>query len=99
LSWERAKLTSRSIGECGLDGLRSYEASGAEDEFGSASLEFGEMYVDKTGYHLALSVTHGGHIDPEAIPCDAKLFTSAHVRCNLRSVNDVLAWQAGYVWA
>ena len=83
-----------SIRQCDRQGPGSYEASGAEDEFHATLPENVEMNIDRVGYHPAFALTHGRHIDSEAVDRDAKLFTPAHVRGDLRTVNNVLAGQA-----
>ena len=48
-------------------------------------------------YHLAFAVADARHVNREAVESDAKLFASANVGRDLRTVDNVLARQAGDV--
>src|SRR6266404_6464301 len=92
-----AELTPCSVAKCDLQSSRSDEAAGATNEFRSGLFVIVEVQFVQARYHPALTVTDGRHIDRDAISSDAELFTSADVRCNLRTVNNVLARQTGNV--
>src|SRR5215510_13318273 len=94
-----SELTRCAVRKCGLQSLGANEASGAEDEFRAARLVVVEIYVIPARYHLAFAFAHSPHVDGEISFGDAELFTSAKVRSNLRTVNDVLAGQTGDVRA
>src|SRR5262245_15516731 len=83
-----------SIRQCDLQGLGSYEASGAEEELRATLPESVEMNIDRVVYHPAFALTHSRHIDSETVDHDAELLTPAHVRGDLRTVDNVLAGQA-----
>src|SRR5215475_9305979 len=91
------ELTTCSISECGLQLPRSNETSGAANEFRSTLLVMVEVHGIPVRYHLAFPATNGRHINGELFFGYAELFASAKVRCNLCTVNNVLARETGYV--
>src|SRR5215471_11587000 len=70
------------------------EAAGPDDEFHTTLLKDLDMKIDGVGNHPALALTHSGHVDPETVYGDAELLTPAHVRGDLRTVNDIFTRQA-----
>src|SRR6267378_1469834 len=88
-----------SVGQCGLQSPGTDEASGAEDEVGSALLVIIEIQFVQARYHPAFAAAHERHSDCEAFFSNAEVFTSANVRCNPRTVNNVLAGQTGDIGA
>src|SRR5262249_44259169 len=89
-----AQLTVVPIGESDLQRSGSYEPPGSQNELPSRVPVICQIHLVHAGDHLALAVTDAGHLNREAIASDAELFTSAKVRCDLRTVDDVSAWQA-----
>src|SRR5215470_18522596 len=94
-----SELTRGSVRQCGLQSLGANEASGAEDEFRAARLVVVEIHVIPARYHRAFAFAHSAHVDGKVSFGDTELFTSAKVRSNLRTVQDVLAGQTGDVRA
>src|SRR6266404_6782875 len=94
-----AELMPCPVGQCGLHSPGTDEASGAEDEFRSALFVIVEIQFVQGRYHPAFAVAHERHSDCEAFFSYAEVFTSANVRRNLRTVNNVLAGQTGNVGA
>src|SRR5439155_7888074 len=88
-----------SVGQCGLHSPGTDEASGAEDKFRSALFVIVEIQFVQGRYHPAFAVAHDRHSDCEAFFSYAEVFTSANVRCNPRTVNNVLTRQTGDVGA
>src|SRR5713101_2539691 len=89
-----AQLTNSPVGESRLQRSRSYEQSGSENKIRSRVPVIFQIHLVQACDHLALAVTDAGHIDREAIASHAKLLASARVGCDLRTVDDVFAWQA-----
>ena len=52
------------------------------------------MHVDQTGDHLALAITHGGHVDAGVLLADPKFLAAEKVGRDLGAVDNVLARQA-----
>ena len=78
-----------------FDGFRANEASCAHHQFRAA---LGEVVVaknvDNVHHHLALALTHGGHVDANILFADAEFVAAIKERGNLGAVDDVLAGQA-----
>src|SRR6478672_9217185 len=94
-----AELALRSIAQCGLHSPVSDEASGATNEFRAGLLVIVEIEFVQARYHRSFAATDGRHIDSEILPNDTEFLTSAKVGRDLRTVNDILARQAGDVRA
>src|SRR5215471_486199 len=94
-----AQLTGGSIGESRLHGSSGYKSSGPQDELRSGFPVVFHVHLVHADYHLALTVTNDRHVNRVALISDAKFLASAKVRRHLRTVDDVLAWQAGDVGA
>src|SRR5580704_1620483 len=92
-----AKSTDCSVRKCCLQSPGLNKSPEGGDEFCSSPFVVIYVHVVQARYHLAFAVTHLRHIEFEIFSSYAELFTSANVRRNLRTVNDVLAWQAGDV--
>src|SRR5438034_5320749 len=88
------QLTSGSVGESHFQRPRSYEPAGSQNELRSRCPVIFQIHLVQAGYHLALAVTDARHINRETVVGDAELLAAAKVRCDLRTVDDVLAWQA-----
>src|SRR5262245_13400037 len=88
------QLAGGSVGESNFERSRSHEPSGSQNELRSRSPVILHIHLVHAGDHLALAVTDARHLNREPVVSDAKFLTSAKVRCNLRTVDDVLAWQA-----
>src|SRR6516164_4244869 len=97
----RAKqLTCGPVGKSDLDSSGSYKpASSSQYQDCACVLVVLQIHLVQAGHHLALALTDAGHINREAVVSDAKFLASAKVGCDFRTVDDVLAWQAGDVRA
>src|SRR2546430_995811 len=88
------QLAAGPVGESNLQRSRSDEPSGSHNELRSRVPVIVQIHLVHARHHLALAVTDARHINREAVVSDAELLTSAKVRCDLRAVDDVFAWQA-----
>src|SRR5262249_61400863 len=82
------------IGRSGFRLPRRDEPSGSQNQLRSCFPVLFQIHLVHAGPQRALAVTDTRHINREAVASDAKFLTSAKVRCDLRTVDDVLAWQA-----
>src|SRR5215467_10428258 len=94
-----AQLTGGSVRESRLHGSRGYKSSGPEGELRACFPVIFHVHFVQTDNHFALAVTNARHIDRVAMISNAKCLASAKVRGHLRTVDDVLAWQARDVGA
>src|SRR5262245_6332249 len=88
------QLPGVSVGESNFERSRSDEPAGSQHELRSRSPIILQVHLIHAGHHRALAVSDTRHINREPVVSDAKFLTSAKVRCDLRAVDDVLAWQA-----
>src|SRR6266480_8019249 len=95
-----AQQTLGPIRESGLHSFRSDEPAGSsQNQYRSRVSVVFKVRVVEPAYHLAFAIADARHVDCEAVERDAKLFASANVGRDLRTVDDVFAWQAGDVRA
>src|SRR5215471_186836 len=93
-----AQQTLSPVGERDLHGSRSDEStSSSQNQYRSRVFVVFKVHFIETGYHLAFALADARHVDCEAVERDAKLFASANVRRNLRTVDNVFAREAGDV--
>src|SRR5215831_6483932 len=93
------QLSSGPVGEGDLDDPWSYEPSGTQDELRPRILVVFQIHCVQSAYHPAFAFADTRHINGEAVVGDAKFFGSTKEGRDLRTVNYVLAWQAGDVRA
>jgi hypothetical protein len=89
-----AELTTAPVEENGLHSSRSYKPPGAENELGARFAVILHIHLVQAGDHLALAVSDARHLNREAIMSNAKLFASANVVHNFRTMDNVLARKA-----
>src|SRR5437899_682378 len=89
-----AELTSAPVEEGGLHSSRSNEPPGAQNELGARRSVILQIHVVQADDHLALAVSDARHLNREAIVSNAKLFASAKVVHNFRTMDNVLARKA-----
>src|SRR5260370_3240327 len=94
-----AELTSAPVGEGGLHSSRSNEPPGAQNELGARLPVILHIHLVQADDHLALAVSHAGHLNREAIVSNAKLFASAKVVHNFRTMDNVLARKTRHIRA
>src|SRR5215468_3277373 len=95
-----AQRTLGPVGESDLHGSRSDESTGSpQNQYGSRVSVVFKVHFIETGYHLAFALADARHVNREPVVSDAKLFASANVGGDLRTVDDVFARQASDVRA
>src|SRR3984893_5811460 len=85
-----AELTSAPVGEGGLHSSRSNEPSGAQNELGARLPVILHIHLVQADDHLALAVSDARHLNREPIVSNGKLFASAKVVHNFRTMDNVL---------
>src|SRR5262245_30648731 len=88
------QLAGGSVGESNFERSRSDESAGSQNELRSRFPVILQIHLVHAGHHRALVVSDARHINREPVVSYAKFLTSAKVRCDLRTVDDVLARQA-----
>src|SRR5438552_1206050 len=88
------ELTNGPVEKGGLHSSRSNEPPGAQNEFGARLPVILHILLIQADHHLALAVSDARHLNREAIESNAKLFASAKVVHNFRTMDNVLARKA-----
>src|SRR6266853_4149036 len=95
-----AQQTLGPIRESDLHSFRSDEPTGSsQNQYRSRVSVVFKIHVVEAAYHLAFAFADARHVNCEAVVSDAKLFASANVGRDLRTVDNVFARQAGDVRA
>src|SRR5215813_8143686 len=93
------QVTRGAVRECDLQRSRAYELSCSQNKLCSSFAVVLQIHLVQAPHHLALALTHARHVNGEAVMSNAEFFASAEVGGDLRTVDDVLAWQASDVRA
>src|SRR5262249_4780787 len=93
------QVTHGAVRECDLQRSRAYELSCSQNKLCSSLVVVLQIHLVQAPHHHALALTHARHVNGEAVMSNAKFFASAEVGGDLRTVDDVLAWQASDVRA
>lgn len=93
-----AQSTGSPVGEGDLHSPVSDESPGSQNELSPGLLIVVQIHLIHAAHHLPFALTNAGHVNREAVVRDPKLPTIAEIRCNLGTVDDVLAGKARDVW-
>ncbi len=93
------KLACSTGVQCHLDRFRLCKRRFTHHQFCTARFELGEMHLHQPIDHLPLAARDGGHIDAHISGHDAQTSLGINERNGLRTLNNVLARQAGHIRA
>ena len=94
----RGNCPFAAVAQSDLESTRSGELSIRPNQFSAGCLILIDMDFDQVLYHFSLSRIDADHVDGDRSSFYPEFLVSTKQRGDLRSVNDVLARQAGDIW-